>query len=266
MPYNSIKAINWSSLRHMRVSPKYYKHMLDNPRLPTAAMTLGTCVHLAVLQPERFTESVVVYGESKTKGHGARSKWQAFEKAHENHTILSERDYRSCINMRDAIHNNTDAVRYFESISDVEVPVVWNHKKTGRMCKSKIDAITTEHMIIELKTTRDIGERRFKNDCASLGYYGQLAFYHDAIATELWKPVNVITIAVENTPPYDVAVYHMHQWLVDGRMLYESLLDRVIKCERIGIWPGKVPTERALSVPEYVLSDNDDLICDDGTV
>jgi len=48
--YSKLEAVNWSSLKEMRRSPRHYQHRLTAPREDTKAMALGRATHTATRQ------------------------------------------------------------------------------------------------------------------------------------------------------------------------------------------------------------------------
>ena len=74
--YRRMPGVNYSALKHMLRSPMHYKYMRDNPPEPTAAMRLGTMVHMAVLEPEKFAATYVECkdGDKRTKEYQAYLK------------------------------------------------------------------------------------------------------------------------------------------------------------------------------------------------
>ena len=57
----------------------YYRHRLDHPLEPTAAMQLGTAVHMLVLEPARFAEvyTVADFDARTTAGKAAKAEAEA---------------------------------------------------------------------------------------------------------------------------------------------------------------------------------------------
>src|SRR5690606_40852932 len=67
--------LNWSRLKHIGRSPAHFRHALDAEDKDTPARAFGRLAHLAVLEPERVTESVAVW----TGGRRAGKEWEAFK-------------------------------------------------------------------------------------------------------------------------------------------------------------------------------------------
>ena len=88
------------------------------------------------------------------------------------------------------------------------------------LCKSKIDAITNDNILVDLKTTTDCRYQSFKSSCYKYGYYRQSAFYLDGSKTD-----DFIFIVQEKSSPYDVALYEVSgQAIQQGRNEYKELL------------------------------------------
>ena len=60
LKYESIKALNWSSLKEVSTSPRAYRWRQDHPRKDTAALTMGPAVHCAILEPAEFAARYIV--------------------------------------------------------------------------------------------------------------------------------------------------------------------------------------------------------------
>lgn len=79
--YDAIEAMNWSTLKHLAVSPKMLRWRVDNPRPDTPALTRGRAIHCAVLEPERWASEYrrqPDFGDLRTnRGKAARAEWLA---------------------------------------------------------------------------------------------------------------------------------------------------------------------------------------------
>jgi hypothetical protein len=69
--------LNWSTLKHILVSPRAYLHALHSKVEPTPAMAFGTAVHLAILEPAEFARVATVVPAEYLTGSGAISTAKA---------------------------------------------------------------------------------------------------------------------------------------------------------------------------------------------
>lgn len=80
-PYAAIEALNWSTLKHIAVSPRMLKWRTEHPRPETPALRLGTAIHCAILEPERFKADYISepdFGDLRTNAAKAkRAAWLA---------------------------------------------------------------------------------------------------------------------------------------------------------------------------------------------
>ena len=59
-------------------------------------------------------------------------------------------------------------------------------------------------------------------------------------------------IAVENSKPYDSAVFELPPIVIEhGRRFYGRLLDRWKTCRELDQWPGRYPGVTTLYLPEW---------------
>jgi hypothetical protein len=123
----------------------------------------------------------------------------------------------------------------------MEQTIEWTDPATNLKCKGRADCITDR--IVDLKTAREVEPRRFSYAASDYLYHGQMAFYHDgARLAGLDIDMPPVIIAVQNAPPYDVAVYQVSEDALEaGRRLYQGLLDRLAECLQKDEWPGAVP-------------------------
>lgn len=259
--YDAFGAVNWSTLKMLKRSPKHYQHALENPPAQTPAMKLGAATHVAVLEPERFTELYAFepdFGDCrKSENKARRDEWRA---EHQGRELLSFADYTQAIGMRDAVRSHPLAQRYLAAGS-AEVSMSW--ERCGLRCKGRLDWLSTsDAAIVDLKTTTDITLSRFQRQAANLDYHCQAAFYRDGhkrATGQLLLPF--IVIAVESKPPHDVAVYRYDEdALVYGDGIVEELLRNLAYCRQKNDWPGLYADELTLSLPTWMLdADEDDV-------
>ena len=249
--YRKTTGINWSLLKHMRRSPLAYHHAKTAPPKTAPHFAIGTALHLAVLEPNKFTTEVI--GERIDRRTNA-GKARAAEVEAEGLLLLSPEDYARVLAMRDAVLGHPAASAILQTASGREVPMWWTDDDTGLPCKGLAD-ILGGGILADLKTTRDASPRGFGRSAAALGYPGQLAHYR-AGAEASGEPVEAVyIIAVETEAPHDVAVYLVTDDVLDAAdRERRSLLRRVAECEAVGVWPGMAPEVEPLDVPEWSMA------------
>lgn len=260
--YAAIKALNISSLKELRRSPLHYRHRLDHPKA-SAALTLGSAAHVAILEPERFDRDHAVWGE-RTESGNLRPRngklWDAFREANAGKRILTEDEHTLVMAMQRAVRSDATAMEYLAS-GDPEVTMEWAAE--GRQCKGRVDWLTVVdgvHTIVGLKTARDCRPFIFGSASAKLGYHLQWAFYYDGYEALRHRSARMVEIVVESDAPHAVAVYHVPSDIIEqGRQEYLELMKILAECERAKHWPGPCVGEQILTLPSWAYESHDDV-------
>lgn len=258
--YRAIKAINYSTLKHMERSPAHYRAAVDGEmeRPSSPALAFGSLVHALALEPESVSRLYVVADvDRRTK---AGKEFAASVDA-ANQVLVSPRDYARAEAIARRVRTSPLVAPYLTGARH-EITVEWTHPATGLRCKGRLDWIhEPTRTLLDLKTARDIGRRFFGRQAASLGYVGQLGgMYRDACSYGLgWDPERILIVAVESAPPFDLAVYQLDSQAIEaGEALVDALLSRVAECEASGTWPGAHPEVETLDVPGWYYGDGGD--------
>ena len=250
--YQSLKAVNWSTLKHMAMSPLHYLHATNNPQEETDVMRFGRLVHCMVLEPEQVSSNFAVWEGGRRYG----KEWDAFNDACAADTIVTREQLERAAESAQAIRSHPLVAPLLNGAL-FEVTNQWTDALTGIACKSRCDVVTGA--IVDLKLTADIREFRVAAQTARMGYHAQLAFYADGWATKTGENRPAIIIAAEPKPPYDVAVYELDEdTLATGQAHYQRLLDRLKQCRESGQYPGMYTDRQALRLPRYALEDDED--------
>ena len=249
--YQAIEAINFSTLKSMRESPLHYLHTSTATREETAAMFLGSAVHCAVLEPDRFAAEYVStpeepdFGDCRNKTNkAARDQWRE-QSATKNagKKVISATDLDRLREIRDRVFAHPDA-RDLLSHGKAEHTIQWVDPYTKLACKGRLDWLR-EDCIVGLKTTKSNNFRSFQRSVEDYGYLLQWAWYQFGAALDLslkLRRATMFEICVESTAPHDVVVYRVPQELIDDAVEENrELLARVAECKKSGIWPGRAP-------------------------
>lgn len=251
--YRSNKAINISTLKAMRVSPLHYKYARDNERPDTARFGIGRAVHTAVLEPHLFASAYVIFD-----GDRRGNAWKDFKAAHADATILKVDEMECVRGMADAINAHPIAREVLKREGAlIERAIEWTDAATGLRCKGRPDHVAGN--IADLKTVDTVDERRFRATAARLGYYLQAAFYRRGYRALTKFDMACTIVAVEMEPPHDVGVFELDPTsLAYADEQITRLLKRVAWCEQHGQWPGRYPTGRVLTAPDWAHREDQD--------
>lgn len=248
--YLAIEAAHFSTLKALDVSPLHYRHALHRDASEeTDAMALGRIVHAMVLTGA-LPEDMALY-EGKTR---RGKEWEAFKAEHLGKTITRKSELTTAAAMHAAVMRCPEAKELLAR-GEGELTVQWvDH---GLRCKGRLDFFNGSQ-IVELKTTRSIRPDAFAREVVSRHYHAQIAFYAQGFEAATGKPPPVLPalIAVENVPPYDVAVYRVgFDALEAGARKVNAWLSTLASCTVTGRWPG-VAWHGAmdLKLPEWAMT------------
>lgn len=250
--YVQIDAINFSKLKAGRSSALHLRHALAKAREDTARMALGRAAHTSVFEPDRFPVEYAVFPGARRAG----KEWEEFAAACQGKTILKADEYVTCLSIRDAVRGHPVAGPALSPPGEAEKVLTWEDPDTGLACKARLDWYRPG-LLCDLKTTSQITPREFAATAHRMGYFGQMAYYHEGLKRNGLDAPNPTIVAVEVAPPHDVAVYHLTDDALEaGEVEWRELL-RMLSAGRFsGRWPGRYE-DRALelSLPAWAYTD-----------
>jgi hypothetical protein len=247
--YKAIKKMNASTLVHGLKSMRRLKRYLDGETTTeTDAMRLGTAIHCAVLEPQKFPSLYVVMpnfamDEENVTDKGVRSTSSAtkyVKQAQENwrskntgRIELDASEYAICNRVFASIQERPDIVAILDAS---EKEQVFEGEILGVPCKGRIDFIGS--ILGDLKTTQSVETRAFSRVFFNLEYGFRLAFYRELVRQNRGDmPVSIL--AVETSGDYDRCLYRVPGELLDYAM--ESVNITLLKYKmslETGNWPG----------------------------
>lgn len=260
--YDAADGVNFSTLKYFARSAAHYRHALLQPHEDTDALALGRAVHLAVFEPEQFRSRVVRWDGGTRRGR----EWEAFRSEFRERDILRDADYQLCLDLAGAARADATAGRYLSG-GRPEVTMFWEHERPSAgalpgwsmRCRGRVDFLSTEGAICDLKTTRDSSPIAFGRQAASLGYHVQAAWYVDGHEAATGKRLPFVVVAIEKAPPFAVAVYEVPEELLAlGRETYRGWLSQLRVCREESRWPGYGDGPMQLQLPRWAMPGEDD--------
>lgn len=191
-------------------SAAHYKLWLDGAEEePTDAMLLGSALHCAVLEPERFSREYAVqpdFGDGRTTAAKAKkAAWQA--DFGDGRIALKPADGVAIAGMVASIRKHPKAGPMLAG-GQTEITMLWTDEETGIRCKGRADCYAPHYrVIIDVKTCEDARAEAFAKSIANRAYHKQDVFYTDGF-TALGHGVDAfLFLAVEKTAPFNVKLH-----------------------------------------------------------
>lgn len=248
--YHAHPAIGSSMLETFRKSRReFYGRYVSKeipPKEPTAAMQLGTLVHMAILEPERFAETVVTMpnlymGEEwnwrKPSHRDARDAMKA-QFASDGKTCIELSEWESIESMVKAVRSNKYAHRLVSAKGKPEFSIFWTDALTGLELKARVDWMAA--IPLDIKTTNDPTPEAYARTVVSLGYHRKNCHYLQGIAAFNGEQTPMVQLAVETVAPHRVAPYDLDDRDLDGRSLgwrqWRETLSALKQCMDSGDW------------------------------
>jgi hypothetical protein len=256
--YHGIEAFSASGAKLLLRSPAHYFAARMSPREPTPAMVLGSAVHMAILEPERFTEKVFVSekreeGREKKDEKEARVGKEAMMRDLGNLILTREQHDIACeIQHRAMSHPILPGLL---AGARNEVSLLYRDPRLGVRCKTRIDALRSDAICIDVKTTQDASDEAFGRACASFDYHVQAAKYNQAHEVCLDKSLEAfVFVAIETSPPYGIAIYNTPTNVLHrGTVLVNRAMRAYHDALTSGSWPSYEPMIRPLRFPAWAL-------------
>lgn len=255
--YQAIKAINWSSLKHLRKSPKHFKYALEHPSEDTTSRAKLRAAHTAILEPERFLLDYVLFDGDRRAGKA----WDAFKEANGSRTILKRDEYLEAIGIAKAVKAHPMAADVLKS-GVAEVSLTWTDPDTQLPCKGRLDWVDVERRLFaDVKGTGELEVMRFGSQAARLGYHLQNAFYGRGLREVYGFDFAPVLLAYETAEPHDAAVFRYPEEDLDSAdKEIGELLAYLVQCRAKNEWPGRYPQEEPLLLPAWAVTNADEVL------
>lgn len=260
--YCAIPAVNASSLNGYNRSPMHARHAQLH-RHETAAMRLGSALHAALLEPERYATRYVQRQRFAGKGSREANRQTVAAIAARGLVELTEDERDACDAMRRAVLAHPISGPLVRDALALELTAVWLDEETGAPCKLRADLVSEcdpalldtslasaaytvdgvrvgyATVVVDIKTTDDASAREWQRSVLRYGYHRQAAWYLSGLAA-LGMPASAfVFVVVESVPPHGVAVYELSDELLQhGHDECRRALALRLECERTQSWPG----------------------------
>lgn len=258
--YRKADGISASDLSLIHRSPAHYREDLLNPREDTPATIFGCLFHTLALEPELFDQEYGLLPEGldrRTKE--GKEIWADWQLANMGKTPISKEDFDKAQAMVNSLQGHSRAKAALTD-GHAERSIFWRTESSSHgpvLCKSRFDYVTSNGIVVDLKTCPDARIEPFSRDVWKYRYHAKAAFYLDAYEAEFQRNANgFLLIAIEKDPPYAVAVYLTDETMIDqGRREYQLDLNVFAECLATDTWPAYPDEVQAIILPAWARDD-----------
>jgi hypothetical protein len=202
MNYHDRPEVSATMLKSMARGWRQFEaeHVLKTaPRKETDAMRLGTAIHAAILEPDKYVEAyAMIPDECSDRRTKAYKEWAAING---DRLALSRSDAELIAHLCRQVARCKTAATILGAVGEAEAEYTW--ERLGVECRAKIDW-RAGGIIADIKTCDDATEGQFAKTIASYRYDLQGVHYLDGT-----KADRFIFIAIETSSPYRVRCYEL---------------------------------------------------------
>jgi exodeoxyribonuclease VIII len=245
--YKEIKALNYSGAKMLLVSPLAYQHWLNQPQEDSPALKIGRLVHMASLEPQRYSKEVLTAPEMDRRTKLGKELWENFTSALKpDQVAITQSESELITNV--AASARIGLAKISQSMGDPEWIVETSRvgKFEGIDIKGRPDLVLGD-TVVDVKTTNDASLKSWSRDCVNYKYHLQCAWY-----LHLCGAKRFLFVVVEKNPPYDWTIYELdEQAIAEGAKLMASACALYGECNLYKVFPGYPKDIQTLSLPKW---------------
>src|SRR5690554_2808 len=233
--HSHTEGVSSSGLKLVERSPAHYRYQAA--RAPSRAMEIGTAIHTALLEPERFAADYVLLKDVKDR---RASEYKAAVKVHGSERVLVSGEADQVAGMQEAVLSNPAMSERLNAEGWRELSLFVRDPETGVLIRVRYDLLAVSGIAVDLKSCQDARPEEFSKSIYNYGYDLQAALYADAFEWATGKPIGAFEFAVvEKDMPHGHKLYLPDETMIqEGRRRYREALNLFAECERSGDWPG----------------------------
>ena len=258
--YIDCDAVSFSRFKHFNKTAQHCYAYMTRPPDTKSAQELGSAIHVAILEPERFEEDYFQAPGGDKRSKGVKEAWRIAEEDHPGAIGLKPADWDTCRGARDAVwsrHAYAAALLGGEGFN--ECAYVWTDPGTQLKCKFKADRLSNcpdgHGAIIDIKSIVEATDRKITFAIRDFQYHVQGA--HGIEGLNQLRPATrrFILIWCEKSRPYAVRVTEVSEHSMElGKRERRRFLDQYRQCIDSGIWPAYAQGLELVDVPDYEFS------------
>lgn len=255
--YHAMPQLSSHQLMEFLRSPAHYKAALERRKGSSAAMEIGTCVHMAILEPEKFKQKLVYDCDVERRSAAGKAEYDAWLRTLQDDSIVvatrsSRPEPLEQITVTPMQLDNINGMReafarhpYVQSLSThdwkTEVTAFGNYD--GVQLRSRFDAVAIkgdDMVLIDVKKTQDARVQKFTRDFYNYQYSIQMAFYDLVFeCTTSREASRRIIIAIEEQYPHAIGIFEIPDDVISvARDLVTTGIYEFKQCSMLDTWPA----------------------------
>jgi len=261
--YHGADGVSKSGLDLVERSPAHYRYRVS--KSATRGMELGTAIHTALLEPERFAVEYMLLRDVKDR---RASEYKQAAKVYGSECTLTGPEADKVAGMQEAVYANPHARKLLEAEGWRELSGFVRDPETGILCRHRPDLLTTSGTMVDLKKTQDARPDAFSRAVYNYRYHVQAAFYMDQYFWMTGERVEHFQfLAVEEELPHGVKIYTLDDDAIAiGREAYRANLRAYAECVETADWPCYDSEPELLSLPGWAVAQYENELEDGGII
>lgn len=221
--------VSSSGLKQILRSPDHFRRYLNRKEESLPHLDLGTAVHCAILEPERFRhEYVAIPVRHIDIFHAEDMRLIQHEK---QVRFLTNSQMAAVEGIAEQLAHKPDIVKLLET-GQAERSIFWQDAETGIRCKIRPDLLVLPDLILELKTTFNASVAVFQRTCLMQLYHLAAAMYREGVTQVTGKRPSYMFVVACRFPPYSVETFIPSPSMLDqGQDLLRETLGK-LKAEK----------------------------------
>jgi exodeoxyribonuclease VIII len=227
--YEQLPALSQSAIKDAKQEgwQYFYKRHVERslPFEPSKSMEMGTALHLALLEPDRFRDKVLCIPDEVLSASGSKAgnAWKQFQAENANRILLKSDDFANLAFAVDAVMNHPAAGPLIAAKGIIEQPITWQMHDID--CKAIPDKVIPGVATLDVKSTCVVQPKKFQRQAEDLLYDVQACFYRDGVLEVYAERLPFVFIAVEVEPPFRVRAYQApDDWFVSGHSIISDII------------------------------------------
>lgn len=251
-PWSVSRSMLWHMVNGPRRNP--LKAWASHPKLgggvgiDKPSFNLGRAAHMLVLQPDVFSEKVVVKPDDYSGNAAVWKQWLRDQKD-SGKTVISKSDEEKLHGMAASIKRDKTIMKILAD-GQFEQTAIAQDPMTGLWLRCKPDFLPRNHSQspVDFKTARAADIQSFEKSTTEYGQIFQAAFYSMVLELTGRPRLDFYTfVVIETEPPHATAVYYIQDFTItEERNVVRDALIELADCVKNNHWPsynGGNPTE-----------------------